>query len=491
MRYQSFLPTMLLLIILAVGCRDDEQVGTAPEQPAEARIGGSRASGPHPLLDPQRLHEQWQERFGLEDCVWPTYEVRAESEIRIAPTQFRSLREAVEQASRDDSVCGPTISVRPGRYDEGIIELTKPTIIDGAGGVTVVGTFANTGPYPLWIQNLAVERAPFPGAVVFSHPEADATLINLAIKGASGFGILHNGGRLEVWNSVIDQTNMPERWEVPGWFDQVPRPERPEDRSLLVGRTRLGDRAVGKFARRDRMGPGIRSITENIKVAPVKYLPIDLFPLQGCFGTGLYVSGGAYAELGGLVVAFNSRAGLVVRGASTWTTTEGITAVSNGFQQTIDDPENALESDSCLGGIDVDDGLLLAGGGPSEVATNAHYGVLARRTSVVGFAGLKAIGNMDGPGSAEIGTNVLVYKSFGALSENFELKSAQLAGLHVVESSGNAVDGTITLNRFGVALFGSSLYKKNLVVTQNVEEDHIGDCCPVPDQPLSVPTPPP
>ena len=489
MRYQSFLPTMLLLIILAVGCRDDEQVGTAPEQPAEARIGGGRASGPPPLLDPQRLHEQWQERFGLEDCVWPTYEVRAESEIRIAPTQFGSLREAVEQASRDDSVCGPTISVRPGRYDEGIIELTKPTIIDGAGGVTVIGTFANTGPYPLWVQNLAVEQAPFPGAVVLSHPEADATLINLAIKGASGFGILHNGGRLEVWNSVIDQTNLPERWEVPGWFDQIPRSERPEDRSLLVGRTRLGDRTVGKFARRDRMGPGIRGITENIKVSPVKYLPIDLFPLQGCFGTGLYVSGGAYAELSGLVVSFNSRAGLVVRGASTWTTTEGITAVSNGFQQTIDNALNAVESDSCFGGIDVDDGLLLAGAGPSEVSTNAHFGVLARRSAVVGFAGLKAIGNMVGPGSADLGTNVVVYKSFAALSENFELKSAQLAGLNLVESSCNAVDGEITLNHFGVAAqSGSSLYKKNLVVTQNVS-NFAGDLLVV-DAPAPVPTAP-
>lgn len=460
-----------------------------PAAGAETRIDGGRASGPRPPLEPRRLHEKWKERFSLEDCVWPTYEVRAESEIRIAATQFRSLREAVEQASRDDSVCGPTISVRPGRYDEGIIELTKPTIIDGTDGVTVVGTFANTSPYPLWIQNLAVEQAPFPGAVVFSHPEADATLINLEIKGASGFGILHNGGRLEVWNSVIDQTNLPERWEVPGWFDQVPRSDQPEDRSLLVGRTRLGNRAVGKFARQDRMGPGIRSITETIKVSPVKYLPIDLVNLQGCFGTGLYVSGGAYAELDGLSVLFNSRAGLVVRGASTWTTIEGITAAWNGFQQTIDDPENALESDSCFGGIDVDDGLLLAGGGPSEVATNAHYGVLARRSAVVGFAGLKAIGNMDGPGSADIGTNVFAYKSFIALSENFELKGAQLAGLHVFESSGNAIDGEITLNRFGVALFGSSLYTKDLIVTQNVEADHI-PCCSVPNEPLPIPVPP-
>lgn len=460
---------------------------------AETRIDGDTPSGPHPPLEPQRLHKQWQERFGLQDCVWPTYEVRAHSEIRMPATQFRSLREAVEQASRDDSVCGPTISVRPGRYDEGLIKLTKPTIIDGAGGVTVVGTLANTGPYPLWIQNLTVEQAPFPGAVVFSHPEADATLINLEIKGASGFGILHNGGRLEVWNSVIDRTIMPERWEVPGWFDQVPRSERPEDRSLLVGRTRLGDRAVHKFARRDRMGPGIRRITEKIKTSPVKYLPSDLVNLEGCFGTGLYVSGGAYAELGGLVVLFNSRAGLVVRGASTWTTTEGITALGNGFQQSINDVVTALETDSCFGGVDVDNGLLLAGGGPSPVVGNAHFGVLTRRAAVVGFAGLKAIGNKAGPGSAELGDNVTVDKSFVALSENFELKSADRVGLLLVESSGNAIDGEITLNHYGIAA-ESCPYTKNVVVTQNVEDLFplgFGGCLTLSvNEPLSVPEAP-
>jgi len=460
-----------------------------PAAGAETRIDGDRASGPHPPLEPQRLHKQWEERFGLEDCVWPSYEVRAEREIRIAATQFRSLREAIEQASRDDSVCGPTISVRPGRYDEGLIELTKPTIIKGAAGVTVVGTFANTGPYPLWMQNLALEEAPFPGALVFSHPEADATLINLEIKRASGFGILHNGGRLEVWNSVIDHTSMPERWEVPAWFDQIPRSERPEDRSLLAGRTRLGNKAARKFARRDRMGPGILNVTEKIKISPVKYLPSDLVNLEGCFGTGLYVSGGAYAELSGLVVLSNSRAGLVVRGASTWTTTEGITALGNGFQQTINDANTALETDSCFGGVDVDNGLLLAGGGPSLVLANAHFGVLARRAAVVGFAGLKAIGNKAGPGSAELGDNVTVYKSFVALSENFELKSAERVGLLLIESSGNAIDGEIKFNDFGVVLErGSSLYTKDLVLTQNIEFNWVQDGpFVVPNDPLPVP----
>lgn len=62
-----------------------------PVAGAETRIDGDRASGPHPPLEPQRLHKQWEERFGFEDCVWPTYEVRAEREIRSAATQFRSL----------------------------------------------------------------------------------------------------------------------------------------------------------------------------------------------------------------------------------------------------------------------------------------------------------------------------------------------------------------------------------------------------------------
>src|SRR5262245_12218280 len=325
-----------LLVLLGSGA-------LAPATAAEARFG-DRAPRRPPALDPRRLHEQWEDRFGLRGCVWPTYEVLPEPAVRIAPTQFRTLKEAVEQASRDDAVCGPTISVQPGRYDEGVIALTKPTIIDGAGGVTVVGTFASTGTYPPWIQNVAVDQAPFPGALVFSHPEADATLVNVRNAGANGFGILHNGGRLEAWNTVVDRAISPERWEVPGWFVQVPRSDRPEDRSLLDGRTRLGDKAVDRFARRDRMGPGIRRITDNVKSSPVLYVPIDLALLQGCYGTGLYLSGGAYAELSGLSVSFNSGPGLVVRGASTWTTTDGITALSNGFQKTIDDPTIAVES---------------------------------------------------------------------------------------------------------------------------------------------------
>jgi hypothetical protein len=85
---------------------------------------------------------------------------------------------------------------------------------------------------------------------------------------------------------------------------------------------------------------------------------------------------------------------------------------------------------------------------------------LARRSAEVGFAGLEAIGTMDGSGSAEIGSNFIVYKSFVALSENFERTSAHFAGLHLIQSSGNAIDGEITLNHFGVALFGSSLQKE-------------------------------
>jgi hypothetical protein len=106
---------------------------------------------------------------------------------------------------------------------------------------------------------------------------------------------------------------------------------------------------------------------------------------------------------------------------------------------------------------------------------------------VVGFAGLEAIGTMDGSGSA-IGSNFIVYKSFVALSENFERTSAHFAGLHLIRSSGNAIDGEITLNHFGVALSGGSLYTKDLVVTQNISNFE-GDL-PVADEPIPVPTAP-
>jgi hypothetical protein len=74
--------------------------------------------------------------------------------------------------------------------------------------VAIAGGFLNTSGAPLWLQSLKFLDAPSPGALFVSHALADTTLIDVAIEAARGFGVVHDGGRLEAWGLTLADTGV-------------------------------------------------------------------------------------------------------------------------------------------------------------------------------------------------------------------------------------------------------------------------------------------
>jgi hypothetical protein len=465
MRVARRTPIVLLLLVLLAA----PGAHAAPDE---------REASP-PRLNIAALHRSWEQRFFPgQSCTWPVSRIEPAAE---EPARDEStIAGAVAASARSESSCGPTIILSEGRFAEGRIELSEPTILVGTRRTILTTSFLNMTRYPLWVQRVTFESPPFPGALLSSDPEADVTVIAVDIRSPEGFGIVHNGGRLEAWNLRVQDADVA-TGQLPtddGGNVGPGRTPRYRDRSALA------QSMVEDFSAPERMGPGLKRLTRRILTEAVRFAPIDASILVPCAGTGLLLKGGAFAELHETSFVSNAAAGVVVRGAGTWANATSLGTAFNGLGVSVSNIEAALTSDGCFGGVDADDGLLLADG--LSAALNAHVGVMVRREATAGLAAVSVVASADG--GADWGDDILVFESFISLAD-FVLNSADRAGIAVISSIGNLVDGESSGNRFGLASTGqSALYLDGVDVFGNSQQDILDDGdLTVPNQPLPVP----
>lgn len=376
------------------------------------------------------------------------------------------------------------------------MNLTKPTVVKGEGGATVVGTMVNESGVSLRLEDLRLAEAPFPGALLVSHPEADTTLVDVTVIGATGFGILQNGGRLEASNTRVEGTRAPGRGDVippelEGQFGPAAGSDERPGRVLFPGRHKLGLRLAAHASGVQESGSGWMKRIQNILSTSGSFKPIQFLGVP-CLGTGLLLSGGGYGELSGVSLAFNAGAGLAISGWPTFIGAFSVETLGNGFA-----PGGGwIASGGCFGGITVrDDATLVTQGTASSL--NFGIGVLVAAGAVSMLFDLLATSQVedaipdDCSGcSVDLRDNVLVaYDSYLSLND-FELTNGRVGATFGYQSSGNLANGTITGNDYGIADGDCQVFISNVNNFGNGTNYITGLCLPVPNAPVDVPEAP-
>src|SRR5262245_38343086 len=245
------------------------------------------------------------------ECVSSTYHVGVDG---AQPT----LVDALEDGARS-ATCGSTIFLPPGRFEIGLVKITRPTTIRGVEGTTLVGTIVNASGVSLALEDLTIADAPFPGALIVSDPDADTTLRNVTVAGATGFGIIDNGGRLVARNSRVEHTRAPDSHDVaPRELGDSLGPAAGSDpqpgRVRFPGRHKLALTFAAHTSGIRGVGSGWMGRVQNALSTVGAFVPIRVQGLNVCSGTGLLLSSGAYAELSDVSFLFNAGAGLAMTG---------------------------------------------------------------------------------------------------------------------------------------------------------------------------------
>jgi hypothetical protein len=435
----------------------------------------TRASPQEPRdIDYTRLHRDWA-RFLPPGtvCEWPTYHVDQAARrggTGTAEDPFATLEEALAAAD-DEQVCGPTVVLQPGRYEVGRVVLAKPTILRGQiAAAVIVGTFVNVSPIPLWMEQLTIADAPAPGAVLAAHPDAEATLVEVAIENATGFGILLRGGRLDLRDVSIEGSRAAERTDVAsetGWLARLWPRLKPYIPSHL-GRLQESVDALPDGV----LGP---TLTPDFSIKE----PFDFgSAFWSCMGTGLYVSGGGYANLTGNSNSFssNANAGISVADQSSYVEGENVSAHLNGILGPPPPHGNVvalLESGYCLGGIQVrQEGFVNL----KNVAAvgNKYFGVVIHHGGMSFFDQLVTNANGD-YGFPNTGEGMVGFK--GSLAaQNFESFGNERNGI-VIQGTPHfyLFNGLSTQNAIGVATdycpIENYLLQHNVAVVGNAQAD--------------------
>jgi hypothetical protein len=395
-----------------------------------------------------------------------------------------SLAEALAAAS-DPDVCGPTIIIGPGEYELGRFVVEKPTILRGQPGTTLVGSIINTTPLPIWLEELTLLEAPFPGAVLTVHPEAETTLVDVTIAEATGFGVLLHGGRLEMRDSRIERSGLGDEPELGRAIREL---------APLLPR-------IGRFvpSHLNRMREAIDALPDGV-LAPelslqLRVLSNSLLTDLRCIGTGLYVSGGAYANVTGSHFSLNSRAGIVADGLATFVEGDHVSVIGNGLSvpPPVPGAEALITGGWCTGGIQVrNDAFVML----EQVisATNAGFGVIVHDGGMTFFDGLSTPENQDrwGIGAAD---GMAVVFSGALAAQNFETIGNDRAGILDVGSSNLFLfNGPSMGNRFGLVSDDCDIEEAlpgNVVISGNSETDILVQTPPcslgVPDEPPPLP----
>jgi hypothetical protein len=420
-------------------------------------------------------------------CEWKTYRVGEDGD---QPT----LAGALDDAARD-SICGAIIYLPSGRHEIGLVNLTKSTVIKGEGEATiVVGTIVNESGVPLRLEGLRLAEAPFPGALLVSHPDADTTLNDVTVIGATGFGILQNGGRLEATNTHVEGTRVPGRDDVlppelEGQFGPAAGTDEQPGRVRFPGRHKLGLRLAAHASGVRESGSGWMTRMQNILSTSGSFKPIQSLGALPCLGTGLLLSGGGYGELSDVSLAFNAGAGVAISGWPTFIGGFSLGTLGNGFA-----PGGGwIASGGCFGGITVrDDATLVTQGTGSSL--NFGVGVLVATGGVSMLFDLlattpveEAIPDDCSGCYADLRDNVVVaYGSYLSLND-FQLTQGRVGANFAYDSSGNLANGIVTYNDFGIADGDCQVFVSNVDYSGNGTNYITGLCVPVPDAPVDVP----
>lgn len=435
------------------------------------------------------LHREWERFLPREsNCVWPTYYVdenagRGGDGSRERP--FATLAEALA-ASADPAVCGPTVILFPGRYEIGRLVVEKPTILRGHPGTTIVASILNVSALPLWLEEIILADAPFPGAVFATHPEGETTLVQVEIRRATGFGLLLHGGLLEMSDSRIEASRAGDTAQAARMIGELT--------SLLP---RTGPYVPSHL---DSLQEAVDALPDGVltpSLSPdftVKVQPDLVALIVKCSGTGLYVSGGAHVILSGATNYFvdNDRAGLVATDLATYVEGHDVYAQSNGvsgLEPAYNNEIYLLESGYCLGGIQVRQQAFVNLTGVNSSGNN-YYGVIVHHGGMSFFNGLATFANTD---LFDIGLGYGMIGFDGSLAaQNFGSHLNELSGILIQSTSQFYLSsGQSTQNRYGVISsvcdIENYLAQHNVTVSGNTEADILL----LPSCPQPVPTPPP
>jgi hypothetical protein len=446
-------------------------------------------SGAQPRDEYDELHREWA-RFlpPGSDCTWPTHYVDARAGRDgdgSANNPFASLDEALAAAS-DPSVCGPTIILVPGRYELGQLIVDKPTILRGQLGTTIVGSIVNVSALPVWLEDLTLADAPFPGAVFAVHPQAETTILHSIITGSNGSGVVVHGGRLEMSDSRIELSRL---GDTPGMQREIS--------GLVSSLPKVGQYVPSHL---DRMQEAIDTLpdgAERPELSPNFVLNHHSYLLSWlkCFGTGLHVSGGGYANVNGSIFSSNARAGIVAEDIATFVEGQFVGVEFNGLTPpSTNDIVQLLQEGACLGGVQVrKDAFVLL----KDVLAvgNQSFGVVAHHGGLTFFDGLIITNTQDqvGLGQAD-GMAGLFGGSLAA--QNFFSASNGRVGITDIDSlSLFLFNGQSTGNRFGLLSDNCEIEDilpgQNVIVSGNQEKDillSMPPCnLPIPDDPSPLP----
>jgi hypothetical protein len=123
-----------------------------------------------------------------------------------AERPFQTITAALAKA-QSAGACGVDIRVRGGTY-RGDLIITRDTSIQPEGGrATIEGSVINRGPHRLAISSIQILPISIAGADAFGvdvdHPCAKTILVEVAIVGATGYGVRQRGGTLAVVQSLV------------------------------------------------------------------------------------------------------------------------------------------------------------------------------------------------------------------------------------------------------------------------------------------------
>jgi hypothetical protein len=258
----------------------------------------------------------------------------------------------------------------------------------------------------------------------------------------------------------------------------------------------------------DRLSEAVGTLPRGV-VAPA--LPLDFTVafswdlaalVVRCLGTGLYVSGGGYANLTGTANYFtaNDRAGIAVTDIASFVEGEHVWAVLNGLTGPAPTVGQYglkawLDQGGCLGGIQVQrDAFVLL----KDVHANFNefFGVIAEHGGMSFFDGPQANWNTDVHHFA-ISAGMAGYFHGSLATQNFETIAKQDVGILLQDQALFFLTaGLSTNNRVGIALVGMGcwvstmiptyLQQHNVAVLGNVQNIVVDGCLPIPPPP-SVP----
>jgi len=302
---------------------------------------------------------------------------------------------------------------------------------------------------------------PSPGAVFAVHPDAQTTLTQVEITGATGFGVLLHSGSLEMRDSRIDGSRV----------------AAPAEAARQIGRlvSMLPSRRPHSPSHLGRLQEAVEGLPEGVlgpslpdDFAVMSTLNLGAFlRIRTCWGTGLYASGGAHVVLSGGPNFFNgnARAGIFASDLASFVEGQNVWAQLNGVFGSAPHPKAGIVVGAgCVGGIHVENGAFVK---LTDVHAhgNQSFGVIIGPGGFSFFSDFEANGNGDifglGLGHGMVGFKGILQAQF------FDSLANQDTGI-IIQSAPHffLFNGLSSNNKIGI--FTDECDIKDYLLQQNV-----------------------